>query len=168
MSDNMTERERFEQKNDSFIRHNNVMKALKLAKKTLMDAISKAVLKFDRSFLNNGEYKKGRILILGRKHCGLLYELIDRGFLEGFEGDHFSNIPPKLIVFNMPVYTSDKDYEIRILNSFGAYGNEYELYSTTEKGLNWMARPGVLFDIDEWIARLPESSKLKKVSEDKK
>jgi hypothetical protein len=148
---------------DSFIKYNYELKALKLAFRKLKTKINEKMLEAARNFCRGGE---SQILLLGRRHCALLLLIVER-LLDQFpelEVGNFDSITNvlELKLWGMPIYVSmQDDYRIEIIYNLGEAEDEGNLWlrSDSEKGLGKES----LVNMEALIKDLPDHMKLKKV-----
>jgi len=147
-----------EEVSDNFIRHNNEIKALKLAYQDLKTKINKELVKARRTDFKYVSVRQA--LLLGKKHCALLVELMERSLseLDDSEFDPFNDEKSHLKLWGLPIYVSMEDDErVEIISSFG---NLDHVDYITEGGLFGGKS---LVDMDVLISKLPDNKKFKRV-----
>ena len=149
-----------EEISDNFIRHNNEIKALKLAYQELKTKINNELVKARRE---DPHYVSARqAVLLGRKHCALLVRLLEEPLsdcdFDVSDFDPYDDKKSQLKMWSLPIYISMEDDEmVKIISLFGSLDH-----------VDYMAGRGFfgekpLVDMDALIEKLPDNKKFKRV-----
>ena len=151
---------------DAFIKYNHENKALKLAYKELKTAINEKLLVAHRKLFRHKHIN--RALLLGRRHCALLFMFMEGQGSPDYEIDistfnPFDTDISELKLWGMPIYVSmEDDYKIEIIGNLGSLDGEEDLHLMEDPDKTGLQKEP-LINVDELINNLPDNMKIKRI-----